>query len=54
MHKRKHTREKPYMCDVCSYTTADLSNLQSHKRNHKGEKSYMCDVFSYNAVWPSS
>ena len=31
MHKRRHQGE-PYKCDVCSYATADASNLTRHKR----------------------
>ena len=42
--------EKPYLCDVCAYSTANGSTLVIHKRTHKGEKPYKCDICPYSAT----
>ncbi|XP_063693612.1 zinc finger protein 85-like [Bolinopsis microptera] len=43
------TGQKPYKCDVCSYTSSRSGALASHKRKHAGEKPYKCDICSYSA-----
>lgn len=34
VHMRKHTNEKPYMCDICSKAFSESSNLKIHKMTH--------------------
>ena len=48
--KRKHTNEKLYKCDVCSYSTTRRNNLLSHKRKHTVEKSG--DICSHSTSLP--
>ena len=46
VHKRRHTEQKPYECDVCNKRFTNTSSLIVHKRTHTGEKPYECDVCS--------
>uniref|UniRef100_A0A3Q3WJR2 C2H2-type domain-containing protein n=1 Tax=Mola mola TaxID=94237 RepID=A0A3Q3WJR2_MOLML len=44
VHRRWHTKEKPYSCTVCRKSFTTVSMLKRHHRIHTGEKPFRCHV----------
>lgn len=45
IHKRKHTDERPYKCDLCPVGFKSQSNLNRHKNTyHSNARPYMCPL----------
>ena len=47
VHKRTHTGQKPFKCDLCEYTCTTSGSLVTHKRTHTGQKPFKCDLCDY-------
>ncbi|KAG1666387.1 Zinc finger protein 26 [Nymphon striatum] len=44
VHMRKHSKEKPYECNVCNKCFGRQTTLTNHMRTHTKENPYECDV----------
>ena len=42
VHKRVHTKERPYQCQLCGNTFTQKSSLNTHMILHSGEKKFVC------------
>lgn len=43
-HMRRHTKDKPYVCNVCGRGFSMSGNLRRHMMIHTGEKPHVCEV----------
>lgn len=41
---RRHTNERPYVCDICGMAFRQSTDLKGHKRVHTGDKKVLCTI----------
>uniref|UniRef100_A0A8C8BI80 C2H2-type domain-containing protein n=1 Tax=Otus sunia TaxID=257818 RepID=A0A8C8BI80_9STRI len=49
-HTCSHTGERPYACDICSYTSKDAHKLKRHMVTHSGRTLILPDIPTYHAL----
>ncbi|XP_042864581.1 zinc finger protein 236-like isoform X2 [Penaeus japonicus] len=51
---RRHTVDKPFKCDHCTYATTEKTALAKHLRTHTKERPYICETCGFHALTLSS
>ncbi|VDN14237.1 unnamed protein product [Dibothriocephalus latus] len=46
----QHTKEKPFYCPQCTYSTVEKSHLTVHIRTHTGERPFSCRECKYSST----
>ncbi|XP_076465547.1 uncharacterized protein LOC143297217 [Babylonia areolata] len=49
VHQKRHSCEKKYRCQLCSYEAVEKSTLDRHLKSHTQEKPYLCSHCEYRA-----
>lgn len=44
VHKRTHSKEKPYMCGTCGRAFSHVSHVIRHEKSHNNIRSFTCPV----------